>query len=46
MSTGTLDSRFNMDALAQLRAMIIKRAQENVRLSHQRMRARIRQSRT
>ncbi|MDR1351183.1 MAG: hypothetical protein LBJ59_10510 [Zoogloeaceae bacterium] len=49
MRTGTLDmqqaNRTYMDALAQLRASIIKRARENVRQSHQRMRARIRQSR-
>ncbi|MDR0736543.1 MAG: hypothetical protein LBF51_06905 [Zoogloeaceae bacterium] len=45
MSTGTLNSRASMNAHAPLRAMIIKRAQENVRLSHQRMRDRIRQSR-
>jgi hypothetical protein len=46
---GTLEMQHgnsgNMDALAHHRAMIIEKARENVRLSHQRMRARIRQSR-
>ncbi|MDR3157913.1 MAG: hypothetical protein LBU11_02655 [Zoogloeaceae bacterium] len=45
MSTGVLNRRANMDAHAPIRAMIIKRARENVRLSHQRMRERARQSR-
>jgi uncharacterized membrane protein len=45
MSVGTLNSRIHMDAHAPIRAMIIKRARENVRLSHQRMRERIRRSR-
>jgi hypothetical protein len=47
MTTGTLGTQIDnaMDALAHRRAMIIKKALENVRLSHQRMRARIRQFR-
>ncbi|MDR2260747.1 MAG: hypothetical protein LBE06_07440 [Azoarcus sp.] len=35
-------NRANTDVLLHRRAMIIKKARENVRLSHQRMRSRIR----
>ena len=38
------DSRANADVLVHRRAMIIKNARESVRLSHQRMRSRIRSS--
>jgi hypothetical protein len=39
MSQGDLD---NADVLLHRRAIIIKKARENVRLSHQRMRNRVR----
>ena len=45
MSTETLDCRVSIAAHAELRAMIIQRARENVRLSHRRMRERIRRLR-
>ncbi|GHU02093.1 hypothetical protein FACS1894154_12000 [Betaproteobacteria bacterium] len=39
------DSRSNLDAISHRRAMIIKKAQERVQASHQRMRSRIRKTR-
>ena len=39
------DSRSNVDVLSHRRAMIIKKAQERVQASHQRMRSRIRKTR-
>jgi hypothetical protein len=40
-----IDNRANVDQLSRHRAMIIKKARENVQASHQRMRSRIRKSR-
>jgi hypothetical protein len=39
------DSRTNVDALSHRRAMIIKKAQESVQASHQRMLSRVRKAR-
>jgi hypothetical protein len=39
------DNRANVDAGSHHRAQLIKKAQESVRASHQRMRSRIRKSR-
>jgi hypothetical protein len=39
------DNRSNVDALSHRRAMLIKKAQERVQASHQRMRSRIHKTR-
>jgi hypothetical protein len=40
-----LDNRANADAPSHRRAQLIKKAQESVRASHQRMRSRLRKTR-